>query len=303
MSCLQKDKRVIKCDRGGNAMSSNTMDSPQKMDLFSGVSSDAKTDEDAMPPLKEQASDQDLLDYMVLVLARNMTCEAAFKGGYMLNKILGEHSRRTRDIDFSIARKKDYEEIKMILRSIGEKFVQSGYISRYEIKEDIAERCSGGIEMYNESTGLKIGVDVGLHNISYGLQDYDLGFATVHGFTAERMLADKLIAISTRKRFRRVKDIYDFYAITNFFDVDLQLLKEFTELRGGAEWEHIPFKEDVIEQYEYAWEKLELRNPIVSAKLEKPLFADVLDRYYTIAIAIKENLDVTKWNHKNKQLQ
>lgn len=91
-----------------------------------------------------------------------------------------------------------------------------GYVANYSIKEEIHERMSGGIDFYAEDGHKVLGVDVGLHDISYGIKHYNLEFTDVDAFTVERMLSDKLIAITTRKRFRRTKDLYDLYAITNF---------------------------------------------------------------------------------------
>lgn len=44
-----------------------------------------------MPGLPEFTGESrmDMLDYMVLVTARCISCSVAFKGGYMLNKLLG----------------------------------------------------------------------------------------------------------------------------------------------------------------------------------------------------------------------
>ena len=115
--------------------------------------------------------------------------------------------------------------------------------------------------------------------------------------SVERMLADKLIAITTRKRFRRTKDLYDFYAITNFFDVDIKKLADFIEIRGGAEWNNIPFNDTVLVQYKIAWDKLELVNAETGAKIDKPLFDVALGRYYAISLSIKSGDVLKKWRH------
>lgn len=112
------------------------------------------------------------------------------------------------------------------------------------------------------------------------------------------MLADKLIAITTRKRFRRTKDLYDFYAITNFFDVDMQKLSKYIEIRSGAEWDNIPFNDDIIVQYKRAWDKLELINSKTGNKIEKPGFDIVLGRYYALALAIKAGNISGFWRHE-----
>lgn len=270
----------------------------REMDLFAGEVHEGDEDKDTMPPLNSQATETELLDYMVLVLSRFMSCSVAFKGGYMLNQLLKGYSRMTHDIDFSIAQKGDYDAVKVVLQQIALKFEEHGLIFSFKIKEEIAEKMSGGIDMYAEDGHKILGVDVGLHNISYGVKHYDLTFTSVDAFTVERMLADKLTAITTRKRFRRTKDLYDFYAITNFFDVNMQKLAEYIELRSGAEWDNIPFDDDVLVQYKMAWDKLDLRNAETGAKIEKPEFDVVLGRYYALALAVKAGNIKGFWRHE-----
>lgn len=274
----------------------------KEMDLFAGEVHNGDEDLDTLPPLSSQASETEMLDYMVLVLSRFMSCDVAFKGGYMLNKLLQGYSRMTHDVDFSIAMEGDYGAVKAVLQKIALKFTEQGLISSFKIKEDIAEKMSGGIDMYAKDGHKVLGVDVGLHNISYGVKHYDLVFTSIDGFTVERMLADKLIAITTRKRFRRTKDLYDFYAITNFFDVDMQKLSKYIELRSGAEWDNIPFNDDIIVQYKRAWDKLELRNYNGNGILEKPEFMDALKRFYQFALPLKYGEIFDRWEHKNGRL-
>lgn len=264
-----------------------------RMDVFSNTNSTESTQR--MPKLLGLESQQEMLDYMVLVLSRYMACSVAFKGGYLLNQLLGNHSRHTTDVDLSIAKKGDYELIKKCLSMIAEKFKSAGLITAYTIKTDIAEGCSGGIDMYDDLGRKVLGVDVGLHNIGYGVRHYDLSFTEIDGFTVERMLADKLVAISTRKRFRRTKDLYDFWAITNFFDINGATLADCIERRGGAEWDNIPFDPAIVEQYLHAWQKLDLRAFDGTDQIEKPNFDDALNRYYEFALALKAGNVNFRW--------
>ena len=71
------------------------------------------------------------LDYMVTVFLRCLDIPNAFKGGYMLTKLLGGDSRATRDIDFSIQNKEAYESIKNVLEGIANKFLDVGIIDDY----------------------------------------------------------------------------------------------------------------------------------------------------------------------------
>ena len=74
---------------------------------------------------------------------------------------------------FSIARTGDYAE----------QFIKGGFIASYKIKEGISDRMSGGIAMYGADGHKVLGVDVGLHDISYGIKHYNLRFTEVDAFT------------------------------------------------------------------------------------------------------------------------
>lgn len=262
--------------------------------------------ESKLPEFNGDGSDtNEMLDYMFLVLARSFCSEAAFKGGYLLSNLLKEFngvefSRKTTDIDFSIMNEKRYADVKVILKSIAESFLAKNIILDYKIKDVITSTSSGGITMYL-TTGGSIGVDVGLHDITYGVRPYDFTLEPVNGFTQERMLSDKLMAILSRKRFRRTKDLFDFYAITNLFDVDYKLLNDFVERRGNAEWENIPFSDTVLVEYEKAWRKLKLVSSITGNTLEKPDFNLCIARFNEFAFALKEQMGYTKWIAKERQ--
>ena len=95
--------------------------------------------------INENSSTKDLLDYMMLVLVRSIDTNEAFKGGYLLSKILSGESRLTKDIDFSIMNKEYYEPIKEVLISIGEVFKIKGIVTDYKVKEEIKEGWEGSI--------------------------------------------------------------------------------------------------------------------------------------------------------------
>lgn len=248
-----------------------------------------------------EMSEREMLDYIVLIMARQLETNKAFKGGYMLNQLLGEGSRMTRDVDFSIQSHADYDRIKVALLEIAEIFKEKNLITRYKIKEDISSTMSGGIDFYNKEGRKFLGVDVGLHDLSWGIQDYSFTITDLHGFEIERMLADKIIAITTRKRFRRTKDLYDLWVLTNNFDFDYRKLQKFIELRGGAEWDNIKFNDDVLVQYSRAWDKLILEN-LHGESLEKPPFRTTLHRFYLIALPLKENEKYAAWDHRQWRL-
>lgn len=244
--------------------------------------------------------DQRLMDYLVLVLVRVLKVEKAFKGGYVLNQLI-EKSRMTHDVDFSISNKEDYNAVKDCFVKVAEVFKENGYIDSYRLKE-LSPQGSGGIDFYDKNGRKFLGVDVSVHDISWGVQSYNFDVATLDAFRIERMLADKLIAILSEKRFRRTKDLYDFYIITDTFDFSFSTLKEYLRRRGGAKWENIPFSEEVLVQYRKAWDKLVLQdvhgNPLGNTDFSKALF-----RFYSIALPCKDNDDYEKWNHSTLRLE
>ena len=272
------------------------MTEPMRMNIFDSLDNNHDATKD-LPVISKDASEQEILDYMVLVLARRLQRPKAFKGGYLLNQLLGNKSRMTHDVDFSIDDEKTYELVKTILTEIAEKFLKLGLIAEYKVKDTIAPTRSGGIDFYGESGKKILGVDVGLHTLSWGVTSYEFDITTLDGFTVERMLSDKIIAILSRKRFRRPKDLYDLWVITNNFDFDPSKVLQFIAKRGNAEWDNIPFSDIILVEYKKAWDSLVLQSPDESA-LEKPSFnEEVLPRFNIIALSLKNGSHLDRWDH------
>ena len=272
------------------------MTEPMRMNIFDSLDNNHDATKD-LPVISKDASEQEILDYMVLVLARRLQRPKAFKGGYLLNQLLGNKSRMTHDVDFSIDDEKTYELVKTILTEIAEKFLKLGLIAEYKVKDTIAPTRSGGIDFYGESGKKILGIDVGLHTLSWGVTSYEFDITTLDGFTVERMLSDKIIAILSRKRFRRPKDLYDLWVITNNFDFDPSKVLQFIAKRGNAEWDNIPFSDIILVEYKKAWDSLVLQSPDESA-LEKPSFnEEVLPRFNIIALSLKNGSHLDRWDH------
>lgn len=275
----------------------------EEMNLFGSVEHN-DDNSDKWQDLPENPTNQDMLDYMALVIARSLDCHKAFKGGYMLNQLLSDYSRMTHDIDFSIMDKKQYETAKVLLAELGDYFIKKGIASSYKIKDTITEDSSGGIDIYkDEKEGSRkiLGMDIGLHDIRYGIEKYHITIGDVDAFEVERMLSDKLTAILSRKRFRRTKDLYDFYIITNAFDINLQKLYDYVCKHDQVEWENIPFNDIILTEYRKAWDKLKLMD-MSEVDLDKPSFEVVLKRFYGIALPLKRNEIGGKWDHVNRQI-
>lgn len=242
------------------------------------------------------------LDYMVLELVREFGNKLAFKGGYMLTKLMRNTARQTTDIDFSILSDDIYEQIKIKLWSICNHLQSTGVIDKYVIKDNIAHFMSGGADMYKNGRKV-LGVDVGWHDISYGTVIRSIDVCDVNSFKVERMLADKITAILSRKRFRRPKDLYDLYCISECMEFDAKIVQEYILKRTdgkGADWQNYPFNEKVLIEYEKAYNSLQLESIYSNVILERPTFDTVIGRFDVIAVRVKTVESSLMWSVNTK---
>lgn len=249
----------------------------------------------------ETLTTMELLDEIALTISKHFTGFKALKGGYLLTKLL-EHPRATTDIDFSIEKKEEYEQLKNLFQDIGEDLKKRNIVCKYNIKEEIKEKNSGGVKFYDASGKVIAGIDVGLHDLSYGIREYKLTDLESKGFSVERMLSDKITSILSRKRFRRSKDLYDFFCLANTFNIDYELLYLCLESRepGDLKWENIPFNSDILREYKHAYEKFEA-NPTASNKpvRKKQEFEEVISLFYEFVNPLKRNIKCIKWDFKS----
>lgn len=240
------------------------------------------------------------MDIMVTVLTRALGDKIAFKGGYMLTKLIPEYARQTEDIDFSIQNSELYADLLVVMDKLGKHFIEKGYIDHYVVKPEVRERMSGGMDMYDADNRKVLGIDIGWHDITFGTTTTSIDVGEVRAFTVERMLADKITAILSRKRFRRTKDIYDLYCITNCFDFNVDVVNDYILRRTdgkGAEWENFPFNEIVVREYTKAYNKLKLQSIVKDKELPRPDFTDVLYRFNDICRFLLSRDNKKYWNH------
>lgn len=240
------------------------------------------------------------MDYMVSTLVSEFGDLLAFKGGYMLTKLIPDVARQTEDIDFSIQSSELYSRLINTMHTIGDYFVNIGVAGGYTIKDTIRETMSGGMVIYSTTGERILGIDIGWHDITYGTQITSISVGDVNAFKVERMLADKITAILSRKRFRRTKDIYDLYCLTNCFDFDLNVVHDYIMRRtegAGPEWTNYPFNEIVVREYRKAYDKLTLNSIYENIKLDKPDFEKVLYRFDIIARRLRESTNAMHWDH------
>lgn len=221
----------------------------------------------------------------------------------MLTKLIPETARQTADIDFSIQDSELYQELISVMKRIGEEFIERGFIVSYTIKDVLERYRSGGMDMFDETGRKVLGIDIGWHDITFGTTTTTISIGDINAFTVERMLADKITAILSRKRFRRPKDIYDLYCITNCFDFDVNAVNDYILKRtegAGAEWQNFPFNSVVLNEYKKAYDSLSLDSIYKDTKLPKPDFNDVINRFNSICLVLKnKDNDFKVWHHES----
>ncbi len=219
------------------------------------------------------STDDKIMDYIVQTITNELGAKnLAYKGGYILNKRI-PNIRKTFDVDFSIANRELYEDVKHVLHDLGDFFVSQKVIESYRVKDYVNETKSGGIKFKRE--GYELGVDVGLHPLAIGITSLTLEFGEVFAFSIERSIADKIAVLCSRKRFRRVKDLYDIYMMIRHFNVEGKLLCECLELRQ-VEWNEYPDDEETLTQLAFAYHKLNIYRGDSMISMMKPEFEEVM---------------------------
>lgn len=244
------------------------------------VNNEASDDVISTSPLtiNKNSSREEILDFIMVFLCERIDLEASvFKGGYVLTKLIPDEARLTEDIDFSISEEGQYYNIIPVLEDLGKRLMNIGIITGYEVKPTIGEHSSGGIHMTVPGNTSDLKIDIGWHDLSWGVSGWSCVGFECKRFEVERMLADKISAVYSRKRFRRTKDIYDFFILTNNFDVAMSKLRKYIELRGLIDWNADPFREEVLTEYAKAYGKLTVAtcNNVI---IRKPEFGDIILR-------------------------
>ena len=244
------------------------------------------------------------MDYMVTTLVNTFGDKLAFKGGYMLTKLMPEFARQTQDIDFSIQTSELYQNLLLTMEDIGKRFIEDGIIAKYIIKPEIHPHCSGGMDMYSSDGKKILGIDIGWHDITFGTTTTHIDIGDVNAFEIERMLADKISAILSRKRFRRPKDIYDLYCITNCFDFSVIKVNTYLKMREiecDVAWDNFPFNDKILVEYNKAYQALRLDSIVRNRQLDKPLFNDVMTRFINIVKGLRRDSDYVTWSSEKER--
>lgn len=285
-----------------------SMDDAELLDLMSEAYELFCNDKETIDPSELESVEYNpvnsQMDYMVLELVREFGDRLAFKGGYMLTKLIPDTARQTTDVDFSIQDTALYQRLIKSMEHIGEHFKSIGECSSYKIKQEITPTMSGGMDIYDVYGRKFLGIDVGWHDITYGTTTVSIDICDLRAFEVERMLADKISAILSRKRFRRPKDLYDLYCITNCFDFDANKVNDYILYRtqgAGTDWQNFPFNEVVEHEYQHAYESLKVESIAIGYTIAKPDWNTVYKRFNTIAMMLREKRINSYWYCKEQR--
>ena len=187
----------------------------------------------------------------------------AFKGAMLLKLALEETSsnavsvvRETKDLDGDwLQTSVSMEQMKNIV----EKAVQTvnPNLSVFVCRE-FAENKSAGFWILNQDKERLFSIDLGIRPHPF-YQEYQISYQDkplfIRGATLQKMLADKVCAISSHKVFRRAKDLVDVYILSHCKGFDFLVVHRLAHGNGRTlgDFEEFCSRQDDLK---HAYEKL-----------------------------------------------
>lgn len=202
-----------------------------------------------------------------------------YQGGFFIGEYTKE-PRYTQDLDMSILELPAYERVKQALVKYGDYLTSTNVISRYAVKDSVSERSSGGAKFYAPDGSTLFSIDIGFHEIplqTVAIEISDVGNISIT--TVEQMLCDKLSALFSDRRLRRIKDLYDAWHILTTCQVDAQQLIFCLNQRNLFPLPSVdaPFTDDHIVRVEAAYNTLSVVDVGNERAKELPKFSNVIE--------------------------
>lgn len=229
--------------------------------------------------------ERDVLDDFVAFISSKLPFGSfVLKGGYVFGELTGA-PRYTADVDISLPESTPYDAVKALLHEYAEQLVKDGKCSSYNVRDEIVPgRKSGGAEFYfGEGGDLLFSCDISYPDgktFATTVINSDR-FGKLEITSLEQLMSDKLTVLFSRKRFRRIKDLYDLYTISQMSEElqpDLEVVAGCLDNRSN--WplplDMYPFTEERIEALKHAWEKFYLQDASGNVKV-KPDIYDMIE--------------------------
>ena len=227
----------------------------------------------------------DIYMELFLKLAEKYDDLVCLRGNILLNQILSNQARSTKDLDIHVAMTVDNynKNILPLLISFAEDLVSTGSADSYSVRE-ITPTTGGNIRIKKNVNGqdriiysVDAEIDMDLHT---GAVKYIFKNKEVLGSSIEKIISDKCLSTLSVKRFRRIKDFYDLYIIINSgLQYTLSTVYELMINSVGLEevtslLNNIPFDAKTLCELSNTWGKLTL-NHFDNITLYKPTFNEV----------------------------
>ena len=238
---------------------------------------------------------------MFMRLTHDIDDVACIRGNVLLNMLLPDHARQTKDLDFSVLNVRVYNEILVPrLTAYGDECVAQGIADSYVIRPVDDGSHPGGIKVKKDGR-VVIAADISASDdFMRGLQRYKLEGAHIQGSSVNRIVSDKVCATLSKARFRRTKDFYDLFIIhESGLSVDYNVVRDLcVEAFGGTDQllEALTIyrvDEDAAMQLSTPWEKLRVGVSKETTEQQssrvKPTLADLL----TVISKIYRNIEVS----------
>jgi len=154
----------------------------------------------------------------------------SFKGSMVLRTFLYEKDfsgtvRPTKDIDANWT-SENAPDSEQIADEIQKALDQNEINLKVNVYRNYGEGRSAGLKFCNSNGESVFTMDIDVNRPVAGLKLYAIDRFTFSGLIPEQMLSDKIVAISTDKVFRRIKDLVDIYYFSRCFQYDPEKLKK-----------------------------------------------------------------------------
>ena len=164
-----------------------------------------------------------------------MEAPIIFKGALITKLVLEEFNnpskmqRETRDIDADwIGKEPSMDELRGYIQAAVDN-IRPGLI--VEAKREYGERRAAGFAIYNQNMEKVTSLDISVRQNPY-YRMYEFENMRFRGANVDKILVDKISAISSERIIRRVKDLADVYALSLCTTYEGGRLKEMADVTG-----------------------------------------------------------------------